>query len=320
MRRRLLAPSAAGRSPTTVWLAASGILSALVLLSIHPSFQQAPDVRLRFACLKVFEYLLFAIAFFALFWIVLDSLLVRRKLSRDRWPSLRQVLAETAFSVSSQFVFISVNLWISELVMPGLATSNRYSDLGEHSYAYYAATIFLMFFVHDTFFYWFHRLMHGPFFFRWIHKTHHESRNPTPFTTFHFHPLEAVLEAIAGKATFLVLIAMPWHMSMPIIWVLGMFVFNSIGHLGYEIYPSWWHRVPLLSMKTTALHHYMHHQRVRGNYGLYFRFWDRLCGTEFEDFEERYNILFARDLGESSPASRVPDSGRDGKVTKRAEH
>ncbi|MES2067856.1 MAG: sterol desaturase family protein, partial [Pseudomonadota bacterium] len=30
----------------------------------------------------------------------------------------------------------------------------------------------------------------------------------------------------------------------------------------------------------TASHHQRHHDLYRGNYGLYFRFWDRLCGTD----------------------------------------
>jgi sterol desaturase/sphingolipid hydroxylase (fatty acid hydroxylase superfamily) len=30
----------------------------------------------------------------------------------------------------------------------------------------------------------------------------------------------------------------------------------------------------------TASHHQRHHAEYRGNYGLYFRFWDRLCGTD----------------------------------------
>ena len=30
----------------------------------------------------------------------------------------------------------------------------------------------------------------------------------------------------------------------------------------------------------TASHHEAHHQRYTSNYGLYFRFWDKLCGTD----------------------------------------
>jgi sterol desaturase/sphingolipid hydroxylase (fatty acid hydroxylase superfamily) len=30
----------------------------------------------------------------------------------------------------------------------------------------------------------------------------------------------------------------------------------------------------------TASHHQRHHDAYACNYGLYFRFWDRLCGTD----------------------------------------
>jgi sterol desaturase/sphingolipid hydroxylase (fatty acid hydroxylase superfamily) len=88
---------------------------------------------------------------------------------------------------------------------------------------------------------------------------------------------------------------MPWHISVPIVWGTGQILFNVIAHGGFEIYPRRWLEWPILRWKTPALHHYMHHQRVGGNYGLYFRFWDKLCGTEFKDFEQRYAQIFERD-------------------------
>jgi len=46
----------------------------------------------------------------------------------------------------------------------------------------------------------------------------------------------------------------------------------------------------------------MHHQRVGGNYALYFRWWDRICGTEFKDFAARYDRLFAGTPPAARPA------------------
>jgi hypothetical protein len=31
----------------------------------------------------------------------------------------------------------------------------------------------------------------------------------------------------------------------------------------------------------------LHHQRPKGNYGLYFTFWDQLMGTEHADYEQQ---------------------------------
>jgi sterol desaturase/sphingolipid hydroxylase (fatty acid hydroxylase superfamily) len=56
---------------------------------------------------------------------------------------------------------------------------------------------------------------------------------------------------------------------------------NSVfNHAGWEVYPKrwvdgWWGRHII-----TASHHNLHHTKYRGNYGLYFRFWDKVCGTD----------------------------------------
>ena len=57
----------------------------------------------------------------------------------------------------------------------------------------------------------------------------------------------------------------------------------------------------------TASHHQRHHEQYGCNYGLYFRFWDRLCGTDkgLGDFAKAHAQAAARggrgsDLGDAS--------------------
>jgi sterol desaturase/sphingolipid hydroxylase (fatty acid hydroxylase superfamily) len=35
----------------------------------------------------------------------------------------------------------------------------------------------------------------------------------------------------------------------------------------------------------------MHHSKFKGNYGLYFRVWDRLCKTEHPDYVKEYDRI-----------------------------
>jgi sterol desaturase/sphingolipid hydroxylase (fatty acid hydroxylase superfamily) len=35
----------------------------------------------------------------------------------------------------------------------------------------------------------------------------------------------------------------------------------------------------------------MHHQYFKGNYGLYFLFWDRIMGTLREDYDARFDAV-----------------------------
>ncbi len=68
---------------------------------------------------------------------------------------------------------------------------------------------------------------------------------------------------------------------------------NIAGHAGHEVSdtfiglptPNGWaaaldpRRRWLARLFNNVLHHDLHHQKCRGNYSLYFTFWDRLCGT-----------------------------------------
>jgi sterol desaturase/sphingolipid hydroxylase (fatty acid hydroxylase superfamily) len=64
--------------------------------------------------------------------------------------------------------------------------------------------------------------------------------------------------------------------------------FNVFGHCGYEILPSWFLRTRAGAFLNTPTHHAMHHEKVGGNYGLYFNVWDRLLGTNHPDYQRRF--------------------------------
>jgi Delta7-sterol 5-desaturase len=89
----------------------------------------------------------------------------------------------------------------------------------------------------------------------------------------------------------------------PVLGLLALIgLFNNLkSHLGYELYPAWVNRGPLKFL-VTSTHHNMHHSKFQGNYGLHFRFWDKLCGTEFKDYEETFEEVRAR------PATAVQTS------------
>jgi Delta7-sterol 5-desaturase len=92
---------------------------------------------------------------------------------------------------------------------------------------------------------------------------------------------------------------LPWDTTALAVYGFGQIAFNLIGHLGYEVYPANWNQLLMRRWKTPGLHHYLHHQMVSGNYGLYFRWWDKWCRTEFADFEARYDRIFATSSSKS---------------------
>ena len=59
-----------------------------------------------------------------------------------------------------------------------------------------------------------------------------------------------------------------------------MTLMGVTNHMGWEMFPARLVHGKLGKWLITASHHELHHQKYRCNYGLYFRHWDRLFGTD----------------------------------------
>jgi Delta7-sterol 5-desaturase len=132
-------------------------------------------------------------------------------------------------------------------------------------------------FAHDTWFYWTHRWMHRPRPFRIAHAVHHASRPPTAWAAMSFHPIEALTGAVVIPALVFLI---PIHVVMLGIVLLIMTIMGVTNHMGWEMFPRALVRSRSGGWIITASHHHRHHEQYKCNYGLYFRFWDRLCGTD----------------------------------------
>ncbi|MCW1382108.1 sterol desaturase family protein [Novosphingobium sp. KCTC 2891] len=132
-------------------------------------------------------------------------------------------------------------------------------------------------FLHDTWFYWTHRWMHRPAVFRRIHAVHHASRPPTAWAAMNFHPVEAALVALLVPALVFVI---PIHVAVLGLVLLVMTVMGVTNHMGWEMFPRRLVQGGAGQWLITASHHHRHHEQYRCNYGLYFRFWDHVCGTD----------------------------------------
>ncbi|MFC4291405.1 sterol desaturase family protein [Sphingorhabdus arenilitoris] len=152
-----------------------------------------------------------------------------------------------------------------------------YTDISAYPLWYVPLSLFLYLFAHDTWFYWTHRLMHRPWWFKIAHAVHHESRPPTAWAAMSFHPWEALTGAIVIP---LLVFIIPVHIGILAAVLTIMTVMGIGNHMGWEMFPRWIVHGPLGRALITATHHQKHHEAYRGNYGLYFRFWDKICGTD----------------------------------------
>lgn len=131
--------------------------------------------------------------------------------------------------------------------------------------------------IQDAHYYWVHRLMHDRRLFRWFHAGHHRTQTPTAFASFAFDLSEAALVAwVLPVLTFVI----PIHVGVVLFLLIAMTATATLNHCGVEILPQRFVRGPVGGWLITATHHGMHHRRMKTNFGLHFRFWDRVMKTD----------------------------------------
>jgi sterol desaturase/sphingolipid hydroxylase (fatty acid hydroxylase superfamily) len=244
------------------------------------------------------DYLIYASAAFVLFYIILRKVLSNRKI-QQKFPKWKDYRRDFIFSMITVAIFATIALVVFDILFE---YTNMYKDISDRSTAYYIFSYVGMFFIHDTYFYWVHRLMHHPRLYRSVHLVHHKSTNPSPWTAYAFHPLEAVLEAgIIPVIAF----TLPVHREALGWFFLFQVIYNVYGHLGYELYPKNFHKTWIGRYVNTSVAHNVHHKYFTGNYGLYTLIWDRLMGTINRNYDRVYEETTERSGASSSPQSRA---------------
>jgi Delta7-sterol 5-desaturase len=235
------------------------------------------------------RYIILAGLAFLIWYIIRKKKIAFRKIQL-RFPELKDYQREILYSLSTMLVFTFI-IWS----ILGNETVRKhttwYANMEQHGQLYFWLAFPIMLFMHDTYFYFTHRLMHHPKFFKLFHLAHHKSVNPSPWAAFAFHPLEAVVE-IGILVVFLFTIpVMKAHLFF---FFLFMMVYNVYGHLGWELYPKNFHRTWIGRWVNTSINHNQHHQYFTGNYGLYFLIWDRVFGTIRKDYDTKYDEVMKR--------------------------
>lgn len=231
-------------------------------------------------------YVAVVVPFFLTFWVFFRSKFQNRRIQekkRSTKPIIRQEIYHSIVTILI-FAIIDVALYIAQLK----GYKKIYDKIDEYGWTYLLFSILLMVLLHDAWFFFTHRLMHHPKLFKYIHKVHHQSTDPSPFAAFSFHPLEAIVEA---GAFIIFSFLFPVHLYALLGWQLIQMILNVIGHLGYEIYPKGFNSHWLFRWKTPSMHHNMHHSKYTGNYGLYFTWCDRVFNTEFKDYHPTYEKI-----------------------------
>ncbi len=211
---------------------------------------------------------------------------------QERLASNKDFLHEIKNSMIANVLMIAFVLLFTKTFL--VQYTQVYMDIGSYATWYLPVSVLLALLIHDTYFYWMHRLVHTKALYKHIHLVHHKSINPSPFAAFSFHFLEAILEA---GAIVVIIFLIPIHPIAILSFVLTSFAINVYGHLGFEVAPRWFRHTFLFEIFNTSVHHNMHHSKFVGNFGLYTRIWDRVMGTEYPDYVKEYDRVQARRFG-----------------------
>jgi len=197
----------------------------------------------------------------------------------------RQIRSEIRWSLISAIIYgvpagLALELWRTQGLT--LLTTRLDTPL---DWLWLPLSVLVYLFLHDTWFYWTHSLdCTGRSCSRPCTPSTTASRPPTAWAAMSFHPWEAISGAVLIPAlTFLI----PIHVAALMVVLLIATVMGVTNHMGWEMFPRAWVNGWFGRHMISASHHEAHHRHYNCNYGLYFRFWDRVCNTDrglVEDF------------------------------------
>src|SRR6185312_13163680 len=84
--------------------------------------------------------------------------------------------------------------------------------------------------IHETHFFLLHRAIHWGPLYRWVHAVHHNSVNPSPWSSLSMHPVE----------TFIYHAVALWHLIIPSNPLIALYQLHIAGygalngHIGFE--------------------------------------------------------------------------------------
>ena len=186
-------------------------------------------------------------------------------------------------------IFFGVPIWTALQVLMLWAFANGHVPwlaFAENPFSL-AFVALLVPIIHDLHFYLIHRLIHVPVLYKWVHSVHHNSVNPSPWSSLSMHPVEHLLYF---SMVF-------WHFIIPSNPIIALYQlhfagFGAVpGHVGFDKVEVSEDR----AFDTHAYMHYLHHKYFEVNYGgdglVPF---DRVFGTYHDGSREADEQMKAR--------------------------
>jgi sterol desaturase/sphingolipid hydroxylase (fatty acid hydroxylase superfamily) len=158
-------------------------------------------------------------------------------------------------------VFVTIPLWTLVEIVMLWAYANSWAvwlPWTTH-WMWLSFVVFAAPFVHEVYFFFLHRAIHWGPLYKYVHSVHHNSINPSPWSSLSMHPVEGFLYHAEALL----------HLLIPSNPVCAYFTLHGAGfgaingHIGFE-------KLELNETTTLDSHayvHYLHHKYFEVNYG-----------------------------------------------------
>jgi len=205
-----------------------------------------------------------------LFWTI-DKLhlLDRYKIQSERFPLTMDYVHCLANLVQNYILIIFPLLYLSYPMFTALGFSTALPLPSLFTFLWQLMFYMVM---EDIVHYWLHRMLHLPYFYKWIHKVHHTYSAPFGLAAAYAHPLEIL---ILGIATFAGPLVICPHYFTFYSWVVFRQMDAVITHCGYDL-PHPFDFLPYFG--GTKVHDF-HHKTFIFNYSSRFTFMDKMFNT-----------------------------------------
>ena len=156
---------------------------------------------------------------------------------------------------------LSIPIWTAIEVFTLWCFANGYSNWSTSgaNWPWLLALIFLVPAIHEIHFFFGHWLLHQGPLYKWIHSIHHNSNNPSPWSSMSMHPVESSF-FFSEMMWHLILFSHPF---VALFQLTGTAYGAIVGHIGFDKLELTDER----AMDSHAYTHYLHHKYFEVNYG-----------------------------------------------------
>ncbi|CCD21540.1 putative lathosterol oxidase [Trypanosoma vivax] len=170
------------------------------------------------------------------------------------------------------FIAVASIPFMAVLMTPAAVLSHRkyskiYHNVEDYGWPYLVFSALLFFVFTDFMVYWFHRGLHHPTLYRYVHKLHHTYKHTTPFSSHAFNPCDGFGQGVPYY-TFIFIFPTHHYLFVALFIVVNMWTISIHDQVDFG---GWF-------INTTG-HHTLHHEQFNYDYGQYLTLWDRIGGT-----------------------------------------